>query len=343
MPELRKDPIIGRWVIISTERAMRPSDFKVSHAEDEKEGFCPFCEGHEAQTPPEIYAVRKPDTKNNEPGWEVRVVPSISPRFTIYGGLDRRGAGMYDVMSPIGAHEIVIESPNHLTNILQLPEDKIELVINTSVGRIADLGNDPRLKYCLLFKNYGPKAGGSKIAKHIRSQIIATPVTPTRVKEELRGARFYYQYKDRCIFCDLVKEELDIGKRIIMDTEHMVAVAPFASRFPFEIWILPKKHCSDFINIQKEEIKDLSIVLKTVFFKLFKLLDDPPYNYMLHTAPFRHAKRPGYWHTIEEDYHWHIEVMPRITQVAGFEWGSGFYINPTPPEEAAKYLHEIEV
>ena len=342
MPELRKDPIIGRWVIVATERAKRPNDFKVSHADD-REGACPFCEGHEKDTLPEVLAVRKKGSKKDKEGWDVRIVPSISQRLDLEGGLDRRGVGMYDVMDPVGAHEIIVESPKHFRDIYELPKKQIELVIETSVRRIAELGKNPKLKYCLLFKNHGLRAGGSKVTKHVRSQIIATPVTPTRVKEELWGARFYYKYKDRCIFCDIIRQELESGERVVMDTDNILAVMPYASRFPFEIWILPKNHCSDFVNIKKDEVKDLALVFKTMFAKLNKALNDPPYNYMLHTAPFRHAKRPGYWKTIKEDYHWHIEVTPRITQVAGFEWGSGFYINPTPPEEAAKYLREIKL
>jgi UDPglucose--hexose-1-phosphate uridylyltransferase len=342
MPELRKDPIIERWVIISVERAKRPNDFKVSHT-GEEESFCPFCEGQEEHTPSEIFAERKPGTRKDGPGWETRVVPSVSERFTIYGNLERRGLGMYDIMNPIGAHEVIIESPTHYSDISQLPLDKLELAIKTALFRITDLEKDIRFKYCLLFKNHGAKAGGSKFSKHVRSQIIATPVTPTRVKEELRGSRTYYHYKERCVFCDLIRQEMESGTRVIMDSQHMIALAPFASRFPFEIWLLPKKHSSDFMNIQKEEIKDLAIVFKTVFSKLSKALNDPPYNYMLHTAPFRRTRRAGYWHTIKDDYHWHIEITPRITQVAGFEWGSGFYINPTPPEEAAKYLRETNI
>ncbi|MFH1479568.1 MAG: HIT domain-containing protein [Candidatus Omnitrophota bacterium] len=340
MPELRKDPVIGRWVIISVERAKRPSDFKVLHPDDEG-SYCPFCEGHEKDTSPEVFAIRKPGTKKDGPGWDVRIIPSIFPRLDIKGGLDRRGVGMYDVMNPVGVHEIILESPDHVTDIYQLPTDKIELIVDANVSRIIELEKDPRLKYCLLFKNHGLRAGGSKVTKHLRSQLIATPVTPTRVKEELKGARFYYKYKDRCIFCDIIDQELNKEDRVIVDTDNIIAIAPFASRFPFEIWILPKKHSSDFINIKREETKDLAVVIQKVFSKLSKALNDPPYNYMLHTAPFRRSNRPGYWHTIEEDYHWHIEVMPRITQIAGFEWGSGFYINPTPPEEAAKYLREI--
>lgn len=340
MPELRRDPVIGRWVIISTERAKRPSDFNIEHGE-EPEMECPFCEGNEKNTPIEIFAIRKPGTKKDTPGWDVRVVPSIAPKFKIEGELERRGIGMYDVMNNIGAHEVIIESPRHVTDIYQLSEPEIQDVINTSIYRISELEKDIRFKYCLLFKNHGLKAGGSIKTKHLRSQIIATPVTPTRIKEELRGSRIYFEYKERCIFCDIIRQETETGARIIMETKTMAAIAPFASRFPFEIWIIPKVHRADFMNIQADEIKDLANVLKTIFAKLSKALNDPPYNYMLHTAPFRRANRPGYWHTIEEDYHWHIEVMPRITQVAGFEWGSGFYINPTSPEEAAKYLREV--
>ena len=342
MPELRKDPIIGRWVIISVERSKRPGDFKVDHPE-EKQGLCPFCEGNEKSTLPEVFAIRKPGSDKDTPGWNVRVIPSVEQKLDIKGDIERRGVGMYDVMNPLGVHEIIIESPGHFTNIYQLADEQVELVINTGVNRLVELGEDARLKYCLFFKNHGLRAGGSKVTPHVCSQIIATPVTPTRVKEELRGAQLYYKYKDRCIFCDLIKQELNAGIRVIMDTENIIAIAPFASRFPFEIWILPKKHSSDFIHIQKQEIKDISRVLKALFHKLSVALNDPPYNYMLHTAPFRHAQRPGYWQTITDDYHWHIEITPRTTHVAGFEWGSGFYINPIPPEDAAKYLREIEV
>ncbi len=341
MPELRKDPIIGRWVIISVERAKRPSDFDVFHPDEDRES-CPFCEGHEDFTPPEIIAVRKPGTKKNTPGWKVRVVPSIAHKLNQNCELDRRGIGMYDIMNPLGAHEVIVESPEHHTDIHELSKGQIELAINASLERIKALEKNPKLKYCLLFKNHGFRAGGSKTTKHVRSQIIATPATPTRVKEELRGARFYYKYKDRCIFCDIIRQELESGKRIVMETNRMVVITPFASRFPFEMWIVPKRHCSDFMRITKDEINDLAHVFKSVIYKMSKALNDPPYNYMLHTSPFRHTKRPGYWQSIDDDYHWHIEVTPRVTHVAGFEWGSGFYINPTPPEDAAEYLREIK-
>lgn len=339
MPELRKDPIIGRWVIISTERAKRPDQFAVS-ANAPKEDECPFCEGKESHTPQEIYAVRKQGMRNG-PGWQLRVVPSIAPFLGIEGDLDRRGQGLYDVMNGIGAHEMVIETPNHVANIADLSLEQIAEVFTAYRERIMDLEKDQRFKYVLAFKNYGWSAGGGR-TRHARSQLIATPVTPKRVKEELVGARNYYEYHERCIFCDIIRQELQEKERVILEIDGFVAIMPFASRFPFEVWILPKKHSSDFINLDLQHRLDLAKALKLVLLKLKKGLNDPPYNYIIHTAPFRREK-VGYWKTISDDYHWHIEIMPRITRVAGFEWGSGFYICPLPPEAASKFLREIEV
>jgi len=340
MPELRKDPVIGRWVIIATERAKRPKDFKVEKEETPEEA-CPFCKGNEDQTPPEIFAIRKSQTKPNQPGWDVRVVPSITPLLSSKKTLGRRGKGMYDLMNAIGAHEIVIETPEHIANIADLEEDQIVKVIDCYVERFLQLGKDERFKYVLMFKNYGRPAGGGHL-KHSRSQLIATPVNPKRVKEELAGARRYFEYKERCVFCDIVKQELKQKERVIVDIDGLVAISPFASRFPFEIWILPKEHSCDFFSIKPEHRRDLAGIIKRVMLKLKKILGDPPYNYILHTAPFRRRKA-GYWKTVEQDYHWHIEIMPRLTRVAGFEWGTGFYLNPTSPEEAAKILRETKI
>jgi UDPglucose--hexose-1-phosphate uridylyltransferase len=339
MPELRKDPVVGRWVIISTERAKRPSDF-VMEEQKAVEKPCPFCEGNEQQTPPEILAIREPNTKPNGPGWHVRVVPSIAPVLRIEGNLDRRGHGMYDIMNGIGAHEIVIETPGHISNLCDLTQEQIARMITAYCERIIDLQKDKRFKYVLLFKNYGVIAGAG-IVRHSRSQLIATPVTPQRVKEELTVAKTYYDYKERCLFCDIIKQEIDTGKRVVADMGGFLVYAPFASRFPFELAILPREHSCDFFTLKKAQIESLAGVMKIVFCKLRKALNDPPFNFILHTAPFR-TPRAGYWRSIEFDYHWHLEVMPRLTKVAGFEWGSGFYINPTPPEEAANYLRNTE-
>lgn len=344
MPELRRDPIIGRWVIIATERAKRPKDFAPAH-EELPEGECPFCEGAESQTSPEIFAIRTKDTFPNASGWDVRVIPNITPALQIGDGLslNRRGKGMYDLMDDVGAHEIVIETPKHIANIADLEEEQIAKVMESYVDRILDLRDDHRFKYVLIFKNYGRDAGGGRV-KHALSQLIATPVTPKRVKEELGGAKRYYDYKERCIFCDIINQELESKQRLITSLNGFVAFTPFASRFPFEICITSREHSCDFSSLKKEDFGKLAGILKIVLSKVKNALSDPHYNYVLHTAPFRTAKaKAGYWKTIDYDYHWHIEIIPRLTHIAGFEWGTGFYINPTPPEEAAKYLREVEV
>jgi len=341
MPELRKDPILGRWVIIATERSRRPDEYVIKTVLPPKESLCPFCEGHEGHTPAEIYALRSRSSQPNGPGWEVRVVPSISPFLRIEGELERRGIGLYDVMNGIGAHEIVIETSQHIANMADLPESQIAKVISCYIERIKDLEKDIRFKYVLVFKNYGWSAGAGRI-RHARSQLIATPVNPKRVKEELVGARQYYEYHERCVFCDIIRQELETKQRLVLDIDGFIAITPFASRFPFEVWILPKKHSCDFVSLESNRLLDLGRIIKKILLKLKKGLDDPPYNYIIHTSPFRRPKL-GYWKTIDYDYHWHIEIIPRLTRVAGFEWGTGFYICPLPPEEAASFLREVEV
>ena len=340
MPELRKDPLIGRWVIIATERGKRPVDFLAAHDEPLSAAECPFCRGREGNTPAEIFAIRESGSAPNQPGWKVRVIPSVKPVLRVEGSLSRRARGMFDVMNGIGAHELIIETPEHISNAADVPLEHLHASLQATITRMMDLKRDPRLRSALWFKNYGEAAGAGRI-QHSRSQLIATPVTPLRVKEELHGARQYYEDKERCLVCDLLQQELEAKTRIVLDSTHLVVLCPFAARFPFELWILPKRHRCDFDTIQPEELADLAFVLKQTLGRLKAVLDDPPYNALLHTAPFRNTPgRIGHWKTIEEDYHWHLELIPRLTRVAGFEWGSGFYINPTPPEEAARYLRE---
>lgn len=221
-----------------------------------------------------------------------------------------------------------------------LERAQIAKVLTAYAQRLNDLDRDPRFKYVLIFKNHGLAAGGGDIL-HTRSQLIAMAVNPKLIKEELLGAHRYFDYRERCIFCDIIQQELETGERIVAETDTMVGFCPYASPFPFEMWVLPKRHSPDFGKISEVEKWDMASVLKTALSKLSQALQDPPYNYVLHTAPFRREKL-GYWKTIEEDFHWHLEIMPRLTKVAGFEWGSGVYINPTPPEEAAAYLRKLE-
>ncbi len=340
MPELRKDPVIGRWVIIATERGKRPSDYASAPVEPVELARDPFAEGNEHLTPPEIFAFRDPKSKPNGPGWQVRVVPNKFPALRIEGELGKEGQGMYDKMNAIGAHEVVIETPNPSLQLEQQPVEGVARVLEAYKVRMVDLLRDTRFRYILIFKNFGKQAGAT--ISHPHSQLIATPVTPKRVKEKLMGAMQYFAYKDRCIFEDILKQELREGQRLVYENAGYVAFCPFASRFPFEITILPRRQTAYFADIYPDEIILLADALKVALQKLAKALNQPQYNFIVHTAPARYAHH-GYWTTIDQDFRWHIEILPRLTLIAGFEVGTGFYINPTPPEEAAKYLREIPV
>lgn len=341
MPELRKDIVIGRWVIISTERSCRPDQFKgETEVIEENNNFCPFCQGNEDKTPPEIYAIRNDNSLANSPGWEVRVVPNKFPALRIEGDLNRKGVGMYDMMNGIGAHEVIIETPHHKQQMHDYPVQHLKNIISTYKFRSSDLKNDERMRYIMIFKNYGREAGASLYHSH--SQLIATPVTPKRVKEELTGAKNYYKFKERCVFCDIINQEIDSGKRIIFQNSSFIAISPFASRFPFETWILPINHNPDFDNISEKEEFDFSEILLLILKKIIKGLSNPSYNFLIHTAPSRY-KRPGYWLTIDKDFHWHLEIIPRLTRPGGFEWGTGLYINPVPPELACEFLKDFKI
>jgi len=331
MTELRRDPVIGRWVIISTERGKRPSDFG-KEIETGVGKFCPFCPGNEDKTPPEILAYHDPTREKNGPGWWVRVVPNKFPALQIEGGLNRQGEGMYDKMNGVGAHEVVIETADHAIDFPDLQDKRAEDVLWAFRDRIMDLKKDPRFEYILVFKNKGAAAGAS--LSHPHSQLIATPVVPRNVRELVNGSKNYYEYKERCVFCDMIKQEMTTGQRIVAENDDFVAFVPFAARFPFEVWIIPKVHDSDFEDVQKHEVVNLTRLLQGVLRRVKDVLDNPPYNFIILNSPLRESKLAH--------YHWHLEIMPKLTKVAGFEWGSGFYINPTPPEEAAKFLREAD-
>ena len=331
MPELRKDPIHGRWVIISTERSRRPSDFT---AEERRPigGFCPLCEGNEDRTPPEILAFRDNGTPPDSPGWTLRVVPNKFPALRIEGELDREGEGIYDKMNGVGAHEVVIETPRHEDILATLPLKGVNNVLHAYRERIIDLRRDQRLRYVLVFKNHGLAAGAS--LEHSHSQIIALPIVPKRVSEEIEGAKTYFNFKDRCVFCDIIRQELQQKRRIITENKSFLSIAPFASRFPFETWILPKTHYCSFEHMEISLYEQAAQILSDTLQRIYRVLNDPPYNFVIHTSSFPEVDA--------EHYHWHFEIMPKLTKVAGFEWGTGFYINPTPPEEAAEYMREVK-
>jgi UDPglucose--hexose-1-phosphate uridylyltransferase len=330
LPELRKDPIVGRWVIIATDRAKRPTDFIREKVTIRGSGFCPFCYGNESKTPPEIMAYRNDGSRRDEPGWSLRVVPNKFPALGIDGTLNRQAEGLYDKMNGVGAHEVIIETPDHWATLATMPTAQVESLLWAYRDRILDLKNDNRLKYVLIFKNHGEAAGAT--LEHTHSQLIALPVVPKRVLEEVEGARDYYSYKERCVFCDIIMQEASNGVRLVAENDEFVALSPFAPRFPFELWVVPKVHRSSFEESSKREFEQLASLLKDMLGRLDAVLDHPAYNYVIHSSPV--------FEGLNDYYHWHLEIMPRLTKLAGFEWGTGFYINPTPPEEAAKFLRE---
>jgi len=333
VPELRKDPITGRWVIISTDRAKRPSDFVRESVKITGKGFCPFCYGNESKTPPEVLAYGRNGSWPNSPGWRVRVVPNKFPALGIEGDLNREGEGLFDRMNGVGAHEVIVETPDHQSTLATLSERAIEDVLWAYRDRVLDLKNDKRFRYVLIFKNHGEAAGAS--LEHSHSQLIALPIVPRRVREEVDGAKAYFRDKERCIFCDIIRQETESGVRVISENDLFITLAPYASRFPFEMCLLPKQHGSSFENNQSPVYASLARALKDVLARLDTVLDYPAYNFILHTAPIGEESN--------QHFHWHFEIMPKLTKVAGFEWGTGFYICPTPPEEAARFLREASV
>jgi UDPglucose--hexose-1-phosphate uridylyltransferase len=325
LPELRRDPVAGRWVIIASERAKRPDDFAAEPSPAPRHLPCAFCAGNEAMTPQEIIAVRVNGS------WRSRVVANKFPALMVEGDLGKRGDGMYDLMNGVGAHEVIIESPRHEISITGLSDEEVRDVLWLYKQRLLDLRNDYRLVYGLVFKNVKDKAGASM--EHTHSQLIATPIVPLQVEQEIRRCAEYFDYRGRCMLCDMVMQEMSSGARMVMDTPNFIAFEPFAARFPFETHLMPKRHMSHFEATDDAMLPELARCLRMSIGKIEAALNNPPYNYLIHTSPLSVRSL--------DHYHWHFEIIPRITRVAGFEWGSGFYINTVPPEQAASFLREV--
>lgn len=329
-PELRRDPVSGRWVIIAPGRSNRPRD--TPHAvEEEATGDCPFCPGHEAQTSAEILSIRDAAGKG---AWRKRVFRSHSPVVSPDEELVRQGEGMFDMMGGYGEHEVIVDAPEHEASLATMSEDDLAELIRLWRDRFLALKKDDRFRYLTLCGNRGAASGA--MISHSHSQIIATPILPRRVAEEVSRCYSYFRSKERCVFCDICESEMHEAEagtdRVVLQNDAFLVLAPFASRFAYETWIMPKDHASHFEEIPEDEIPLLSNALHRSFAALRGAIGDQPYSYVLHTAP---THERGMVH-----YHWHFELLPRLTNVAGFEWGTGFYINIMPPEEAARQLRE---
>jgi UDPglucose--hexose-1-phosphate uridylyltransferase len=329
--ELRKDPIVGRWVIVAPNRAQRPNAFARTLPCSSTDP-CPFCEGNEHETPLEVIAYRRPHVVEGRPVWQVRVVPNKYPALEVQAEPGHQCDGIYDWIDGAGAHEVIIESPRHLVSSSDLSDEELSLVFSAYRQRLSHWKRDPRILFGMIFKNVGAEAGAS--LEHTHSQMIATPIVPINVREEMAGALEFFNRRGRCVFCEMIRQELDSGQRVVLDTPEFLAFLPFAGRLPFETWVVPKKHVSHYEDIEEGDIAGLAKVVREVVRRIETALDGPAYNYFLHTAPFD-TKAVGH-------YHWHIEIIPILTRTAGFEWGSGFYVNPVPPEDAAVMLRREE-
>jgi UDPglucose--hexose-1-phosphate uridylyltransferase len=335
MPQLRQNPATKEWVIIATERAKRPEEFQSPEEKEtpQNKKDCPFCAGNESSTPDELFAFRTYGTKPNSAGWWIRVIPNKYPALVPKGDVKRmQFEGFYRHMDGVGSHEIVIESPDHERSLATMDQKQVEEIFLAFRERYCALKKDGRFEMILIFKNHGRGAGTS--IRHPHSQIVAAPITPNHIRHYIEEAMRYFDDNGTCVYCEILSKEL-LKERLILETENFVAFVPFAAKSPFEIWVLPKDHSSSYERITDVHIKELGFVMRQTLGKLHKALNNPAYNFMILSAPCH-----------EEDleyFHWHIQIVPRVAQVAGFEMGSGIYINTVIPEETAKFLRETKV
>jgi UDPglucose--hexose-1-phosphate uridylyltransferase len=320
--ELRRDPILRRWVIISPTRTGDLSPRR-GGTRVEAPGPCPFCPGNEHLNPVEIARVE------HGTGWRIRVTPDKHPLLRIEGQLARRGAGMFDLMNAIGAHELVTDTPEHDRTWADLPPSQMVRLLQTYRERLRDLRRDPRFRYVLVLKNRG--AVWSRY-QHAHSHVIATPFTPKRIEEELGGAREYYRHKERCAFCDQLVETQTDGDRVVATRGNLLSFTPFASAYPYETWISPSDHEADFGTATDETLAALAELLVDALARLGRTCDDPAYSVALHAGALDGSDRA--------EFHWHWEIVPHLGHELGMEWATGIFSNPVAPEDAARRLRD---
>jgi UDPglucose--hexose-1-phosphate uridylyltransferase len=330
MPEFRKDPVVNRWVIISAERSKRPQPLRATSALPWSEP-CPFCSGNESMTPPEILAFRDPRTGPDSPGWQVRVVPNKYPAVVETGDLSHQTNHLYASQNGVGTHEVIVENPEHCIDMADLNERQFDAVLRAYRDRMAELQKDRRWHHVLIFKNQGGAAGAT--LEHVHSQLIALPMIPREVDDEWRAVKEYYGRRRCCLYCDIIEEERLRECRVVAENDGFIVCCPFAPRFPFETWILPRKHAAFFGLVPDTELTQLGFSLRETLCRLNAALGHPAFNYALHSTPLHEAQ--------SDQYHWHLEIMPKTIEAAGFEWGSGFYMNPVSPEDAARHLRDV--
>lgn len=333
MPHLRFDQTTSDWVVFAPLRKLRPGHKAAERSprtepESTTSANCPFCPGNEDLTPQEIYAVRH-GTKSGTSDWQVRVVPNKFPALMIEDSLQRVDEGqLFHQMGGCGAHEVVIESPDHATGLGQQPVEQIELVLQTVQERFRDLMRDRRFQSVVIFKNHGVAAGTS--LRHPHWQIIATPVVPRMLRLKFIEATEYFDRTGECMYCVMVADELEAETRIVTHNDDFVAFVPYAAHVPFETWIVPRIQQASFDAVTRPQLHSLAGILKTVLLKHYTGLDDPDYNLTIDMAARGDEKK--------EYFMWHIRIIPRLSTPAGFELGSGMSINTVLPEDAASFL-----
>jgi UDPglucose--hexose-1-phosphate uridylyltransferase len=319
-------------VLIAPERAARPSDILPHDPPPRAHELCPFCPGQERYTPSEITARRPGGGERDGPGWTVRVFPNRYPALRVEEPVLREPVASYDRMSGTGAHEVIVDSPDHARDLAELEPSQIATVLSVFRERILDLGRDARLRSISLFKNHGSAAGAT--LEHSHCQLVAMPLYHGRLREELAGSLDHHLRHERCLFCDIVTEGLRGGQRLVGQNDSIVALCPYAARVPFETWLLPRAHQSSFVELGNEALSELAQLLAETLRRVNRALQRPAYNLVLHNGPLDTPPLPH--------YHWRLELRPYSARPGGFEWGTEVYINPTPPEEAARFLREME-
>ncbi len=335
MPEFRKDIILDEWVIIATERARRPEYFREKKIGIKKESdeVCPFDGGNESMTPPEILSIDAGGNvleKKNK-NWFYRIVPNKYPALFPRANLRSKNYGVYMTMDGYGCHEVIIHSPEHMVSLNDFTMKQLEILLGLYRKRILDIRADKRIESIIVMLNQGREAGAS--LEHSHSQVFALPLIPPVIQRELDGTKKYFERYRKCPWCASANFERTEGKRIVYENDHFLITQPFASRSPFETWITPKMHGSNFEDSTDKEIASLSHCLKKVLGFFYNELYDPPFNYYIHTGPVNTPET--YRH-----YHWNFEFIPKMNVKAGFEIAAGIDINITTPEYTAEYMRK---
>ena len=332
MPQLRQDRFTKEWVFVATEYVKDPQDLVVRSAEKRLAVFephCPFCPGNEDQTPPEVLRIPSP----SKCGWTVRVVPNKFNGLGTDTGSVRMARRSLRTAEGFGIHEVIVETPDHSLTTALLPDAQVASVLRASKVRYDELSLDSRIAYATLFKNHGIEAGAT--LEHSHCQLIATPEVSAQVSSQLQEARRHYDEFRKCIFCTVVQEELHTQSRIVMTTDHFVALEPFASTTPFCTHIYPRRHMANFGEISSDEIGDLARILRQMLAKLYFGLANPDFDYAIRMAPVENAG--------VNYYHWYLNIVPRLMPQSSLEMRSGMFMNTVLPEKAAEFLREVRV